>query len=129
MSRYPIPPPRLWAYRPQVGLGWRNLRPMWLGNDQYHRRTLVLGFPWTGELVVALREFDRDGCADGECGPQCQVCGTMIDHWGRCPDPRTRRAEARDLGTARSARRMRRSIREHKGHGQPFEPWEDDEED
>lgn len=53
-----------WAYRPQLHWYARAWLPVGLGGDEWCRRTLVLGWPFTGLLIVPLR-FCR-GC--GHCG-------------------------------------------------------------
>ena len=60
------PTRRPWFYRPTLyWYGWRTLRPFWLGDDEWCRRTLVLGWNITGQIVIPLRECR--GCA--YCGP------------------------------------------------------------
>ncbi len=51
---------RVWFYRPTLNRGrWSPLR---FGDDEYHYKTLVLGWEWTGQVVVALWEFDNADC-------------------------------------------------------------------
>lgn len=49
---------RFWFYRPELGLGW----PFGVGHDEYARRTVWLGFPFTGQVVFAYKD-----CGDPEC--------------------------------------------------------------
>ena len=76
---------RVWFY--PAGLSpswWRNLRPGWFGGDEFYRKTIVIGFPWTGEMVVALwqfkeREDDLWFCSNctamlDEPDERCYVC-------------------------------------------------------
>lgn len=57
------PLPRVWAWAPSAFWpGWRGLVPAFVGHDEFARLTLVIGWPWTGRLVVALW-----GCGDPEC--------------------------------------------------------------
>lgn len=82
---------RIWFYRPYRGIGWWNLRPVWFGNDEFHRKTIVLGFPWTGEAVIALWHF-KQPC---ECEPFwfCPTCTAMLDRYRdycyTCDNPAT----------------------------------------
>ena len=55
-----------WFYPPTLyWYGWRTLRLFWLGDDEWCRRTLVLGWNITGQIVIPLRECR--GCEG--CGP------------------------------------------------------------
>lgn len=57
--------PRIWFYRPQWWFaGWS---PIWIGHDEYARRTLVLGWPVTGMAIIALGP-----CGDPECEREAQ---------------------------------------------------------
>ena len=54
---------RVWFWKPQISAhSWRSWSPAWIGHDEYSRRTLVLGFPWTGRAIIALWF-----CGDVEC--------------------------------------------------------------
>lgn len=48
--------PRMWTYSGRDWRGWPQI-----GSDEYRRRTLVLGLPFVGAVVIALR---RCRCAD-----------------------------------------------------------------
>jgi hypothetical protein len=51
---------RFWFYRPEWYEGaWS---PVYVGHDEYSRRTLMLGWPFTGRIVIALGY-----CGDAEC--------------------------------------------------------------
>lgn len=56
--------PRAWLYRPEWYWGnWRRHEcwsPVWLGGDEWCRRTLVIGWAFTGRLIIALRHCQ--GC-------------------------------------------------------------------
>src|SRR5690349_6592163 len=53
-------PGRVWYYRPG---SWSGLWPVFIGHDEWARRTLVLGLGWlTGVVVIAYRD-----CGDPEC--------------------------------------------------------------
>ena len=52
-----------WFYKPQWYFPRRP--PVWLGGDEWCRRTLVLGWNVTGQIIIPLRECR--GCED--CGP------------------------------------------------------------
>jgi hypothetical protein len=49
------PKTRFWFYRPS----WYFYRfsPVWFGNDEWNRKTIVLGWNVTGQLVIALWTF------------------------------------------------------------------------
>ena len=57
---------RVWFYKPTMyWYGFKSLRPFWFGDDEYHWRTLVLGWNPTGQIVIALSPFkgcDKAGC-------------------------------------------------------------------
>lgn len=53
---------RVWFYAPGE---WLRFWPFALGNDEFCRRTLVLGNRWTGAAVIALWQLN-----DPEC-PEC----------------------------------------------------------
>lgn len=55
--------PRVWAYKPTwYWHGWGTLLPVWRGHDEHARWTLVIGWPLTGRIIIAL-----NGCGDPEC--------------------------------------------------------------
>jgi len=66
-----------WFYPPTLyWYGWRTLRLFWLGDDEWCRRTLVLGWNITGQIVIPLRE-----CRG------CEGCGAhVVDGIWRRPD-------------------------------------------
>ncbi len=47
---------RFWFYRPE----WYfpTWKPIWLGGDEYYRRTIVIGYNVTGQLVIAVGRPD-----------------------------------------------------------------------
>lgn len=45
-------PPRIWFYRPRLYVG--GLSPVRLGGDEWCRRTFVVGYPFTGQVVIPL---------------------------------------------------------------------------
>lgn len=52
--------PRVWFCRPQIW--WPRLSPVWISHDEYARRTLVIGWTFTGQVIIALGH-----CGDPEC--------------------------------------------------------------
>lgn len=53
--------PRLWFYKPTIWwYGWRTFVPVWLGGDEWGRRTLVIGWNFIGQLVIAIGKEDTD---------------------------------------------------------------------
>lgn len=44
---------RPWFYKPYLDWKWS---PIWFGGDEFMRRTLVIGFPWTGQIVFPSRK-------------------------------------------------------------------------
>lgn len=54
---------RVWLYSPEVWWhGWRTLRPVHMSEDEYNRRTLVIGWNFTGQVVIALWECRNPDC-------------------------------------------------------------------
>ena len=55
--------PAVWFYKPELyWRGWRGLIPFYLGGDEYNRHTFVLGWSFTGEMVVVYKR-----CKQGHC--------------------------------------------------------------
>jgi hypothetical protein len=59
-----------WFYKPEFS--WGRFSPVWLGGDEWCRRTLVFGWNFTGQIVIPLwycrgECVDEDGwgCNDG----------------------------------------------------------------
>jgi len=53
--------PRTWFYRPG---SWLALFPIAFGNDEWCRRTVVVGNRWTGCIVIALWQLNDPECPD-----------------------------------------------------------------
>jgi hypothetical protein len=53
-------PGRVWFYRPQWW--WPTWSPITRGHDEYARLTLVIGWTFTGRIVIATR-----ACGDADC--------------------------------------------------------------
>lgn len=51
---------RVWFHRPQIW--WPRWTPVWFGHDEFARRTLVIGWTFTGQVIIALSY-----CGDPEC--------------------------------------------------------------
>lgn len=51
---------RAWFYRPEWF--WHTGKPFWFGDDEYHWRTLVIGWTFTGRIIIALRPFTLAEC-------------------------------------------------------------------
>lgn len=67
---------RVWFYPPQIFMDWRLF---WLGDDEYHYRTLVIGFPFTGQIVIAFKEMT---CTeDDDCLFDPDYPGWPIDYY------------------------------------------------
>lgn len=50
-----IPKSRVWFYQPAwYWFGWGTLSPVLFGHDEYARRTVVVGWTFTGRIVIAL---------------------------------------------------------------------------
>lgn len=59
--------PRVWFYRPGLfWCGWSTLLPITRGHDEYSRETWVLGWAFTGRMVIA----DKNPCGDLDCYKQ-----------------------------------------------------------
>lgn len=56
--------PRVWFYKPTLWwYGWRTLLPVWRGGDEWGRRTIVIGWNFTGQVVVPYGEPDPEVAA------------------------------------------------------------------
>jgi hypothetical protein len=64
---------RVWRYRRGNLSTWLP----WLGDDEYLRRTLVLGTPLTGHIVIALWH-----CCCQECDSHIQALRARIGNFG-----------------------------------------------
>lgn len=54
------PKSRFWFYRPEWYFdGWS---PFYRGHDEYSRRTIMLGWPVTGRVVIAIGYCGDPGC-------------------------------------------------------------------
>jgi hypothetical protein len=54
---------RVWLYKPDFY--FHRWSPFWFGDDEYHWKTLVVGWNFTGQIVIALWPFtgcDEEGC-------------------------------------------------------------------
>jgi hypothetical protein len=51
---------RVWFYRPQWW--FQRWSPIWTSSDEYGRRTLVIGWCVTGQIVIAYRTCYCDFC-------------------------------------------------------------------
>jgi hypothetical protein len=59
---------RIWFYRPELyWYGWKTLRPFWFGDDEYHWKTVVLGWNLFGQVVFAMRPFRPKECEVADC--------------------------------------------------------------
>ena len=67
---------RVWFHTP--GETYNRVSPLWVGNDEYHRRTLVIGWGFTGQAVVALWR-----CRCKECRQEL----ADLDAWLDSNDP------------------------------------------
>jgi hypothetical protein len=60
-------PGRFWAYRPHLAFdGWRDISPIGRSHDEYGRWTLVLGWAFTGRIIIALNHCSDPDCRTGE---------------------------------------------------------------
>ncbi len=78
---------RVWFWKPQwYWHGWKTLSPVMFGDDQWHYKTLVLGWTVTGRVIIALYEF-RDGKCDEHCptNPWANVIGRCCRLAYVCP--------------------------------------------
>lgn len=55
-------PSKVWFWKPEA----RILRPFpfWIGHDEYARKTLVLGYPFTGRVIIAYKDCQSDECSE-----------------------------------------------------------------
>lgn len=53
----------LWFYRPERYFpSWRGLIPFSIGHDGYARRTVVIGWTFSGRIVIALGYCGKQDC-------------------------------------------------------------------
>jgi len=66
-----------WFWEPCLyWYGLTTLSPVHLGNDEYHRRTIMLGWTITGRVIIPLWHFR------GPCDPETPWCGTLCEKCG-----------------------------------------------
>jgi hypothetical protein len=54
---------RVWLWKPQwYWHGWSTLNPVFIGHDEYARRTLMLGWTITGRIIIALWHCGSEEC-------------------------------------------------------------------
>lgn len=58
-------PSRFWFYKPELyWYGWKTLLPFGKGSDEWCRFTIVIGWNFTGQIIIPYRQCR--GCED--CG-------------------------------------------------------------
>lgn len=58
----------VWFYRPSwYWFGWSSLLPIQRGHDEHARWTVMLGWPITGRVIIAITS-----CNDFECHAQAR---------------------------------------------------------
>lgn len=54
---------RVWFWKPSWHwFGWETLLPIGLGHDELARRTLVLGWTFTGRVIIPLGDCGSEDC-------------------------------------------------------------------
>lgn len=56
---YRIPKSRIWFYKPERWFDWKFA---YFSHDEFSRNTLVLGWPVTGRVIIALRYRGDSAC-------------------------------------------------------------------
>ena len=74
-----------WFYKPE--LYWGRWSPVWLGGDEFCRRTLVIGWNFTGQIIIPLWY-----CRTPD--PTWDVCGCGPDNFDGPTNDETLRALA-----------------------------------
>lgn len=64
--------------RSRLGILWSFLRPVFFGGDEYCRKTIVIGLPITGRIIIPLWGHAENSC--GDC-PMIDLStgGTFLD--------------------------------------------------
>ena len=58
---------RVWFYRPDLYWdGWKTFNPFMYGHDEFARRTLCIGWGFTGQIVLAVWECNEAETCWGE---------------------------------------------------------------
>lgn len=56
---------KVWFWRPSwYWFGWGTLVPIYVGHDDFARRTLLLGWSVTGRVIIALWPCGEKDCYD-----------------------------------------------------------------
>lgn len=54
---------RIWFWRPQIYWhGWSTLLPFYRGHDEYNYLTVMLGWTFTGRIIIATNKCKDPGC-------------------------------------------------------------------
>lgn len=56
---------RIWFWKPDFWLGWDMFKPFFTGGDEFDWHTVVIGFPWTGRIIIATRPCPQTGKCKG----------------------------------------------------------------
>lgn len=79
-----------WMYKPYFKIYQFWWRLWFFGDEEFHWKTICIGFPWTGQVVIALKPFDV-----AECEEDCYTYSHIEDYpgwpieaeyWGRMTD-------------------------------------------
>lgn len=65
--------------RNRVEILWDALRPFFFGGDEYCRKTLVIGYGFTGRIIIPLVGHTEKSC--GECPMERPEGGCEIDFY------------------------------------------------
>ncbi len=55
-------PSNFWFWKPEARI--LSPFPFMIGHDEYARKTLVIGFPFTGRVIIAYKDCQSEECSE-----------------------------------------------------------------
>lgn len=74
---------RVWFYKPELyWYGWKTLRPVWYGGDEFNWHTVVIGWNLFGQAVIATEPCRGEGrCAEELNDPDMKPEWVLATPW------------------------------------------------
>lgn len=73
---------RVWFYKPQIFKSWHMLDPWSHGGDEFNWHCLIIGFPWTGQIIIATKPCTGEGkCGEDLLDPDMKPEWILASEW------------------------------------------------